>query len=353
MSREPTLPTSLTPVSQSLLRLLDQRLLPTSEVYLDCKKVADVIVAIQQLSVRGAPAIGLAAAFGLLLEMDDYPDDAGIIRERLTAEGQALISARPTAVNLSWAVNAMLSYAASHAANLGAPGWRDRLFGAALELLEADRSACWRIGEIGADLVRTHPRVLTHCNAGSLAVSAYGTALAPIYRAHSLGAPVSVWVDETRPLLQGSRLTAFELMAHQVPCQLITDNMAAHVMASGAVDMVLVGADRVAANGDTANKIGTLGVAVLAKHYGLPFYVACPWSTIDLETTSGADIVIETRDAEEVRTIQGVASAPDSVPVYNPAFDVTDAALISGFITERGLIKAPFFETLREASQLD
>ena len=344
------LPRSVSPISHAHLRLLDQRLLPESEVYLDCTQVEQVISAIKQLSVRGAPAIGLAAAFGLLLEIDQYPDSKAEIATRLGEVGAKLVASRPTAVNLAWAVEAMLAFASTDAAGLGAAGWRDRLFAKATELYDADRAACRKIGAAGAALVSTHPRVLTHCNAGALAVSEFGTALAPIYHAHNQGVEVSVWVDETRPLLQGSRLTAFELMAHQVPCRLITDSMAAHVMASGLVDMVLVGADRVAANGDTANKIGTLGVAVLANHYGLPVYVACPWSTIDLNTASGSDIEIELRNPDEVRTFQGQPSAPTAVPVYNPAFDVTPGHLISGFITEQGLIAGPFDETLKVAA---
>jgi methylthioribose-1-phosphate isomerase len=233
----------------------------------------------------------------------------------------------------------MLDFAATEAAALAETGWRDRLYQQATKLFEADRAACRAIGIAGAALLKDKPSVLTHCNAGSLAVSEYGTALAPIYQAQADGLPVQVWVDETRPVLQGARLTAYELMAHGVPCRLITDNMAAHVMSQGWVDLVLVGADRVARNGDAANKIGTLGVAILAKHYGIPFYVACPWSTIDLETPTGAGIPIEERAGDEVRQVQGVWTAPRDVPVYNPAFDVTPAALITGIITERGILK--------------
>ncbi|MEJ6669561.1 MAG: methylthioribose-1-phosphate isomerase [Candidatus Azotimanducaceae bacterium] len=332
------LPRSLVSTVRSELKILDQRGLPETVAYLSCTELSEVIAAIKSLAVRGAPAIGLAAAYGLLLGLEDCPDDAASIQAELVARGHALIAARPTAVNLSWAVEQMLQFAATQSAAMGETGWRDRLYAQATALFNADRAACRAIGVAGAGLIKDRPSVLTHCNAGSLAVSEYGTALAPIYQAQADGLPVQVWVDETRPVLQGARLTAYELMAHGVPCRLITDSMAAHVMSQGLVDLVLVGADRVALNGDAANKIGTLGVAILAKHYGIPFYVACPWSTVDLATPTGADIIIEERAADEVRQIQGVWTAPHNVPVFNPAFDVTPADLIAGIITERGIL---------------
>jgi methylthioribose-1-phosphate isomerase len=332
------IPRSLVSTHRARLKILDQRKLPETVSYLDCSELSEVISAIKNLAVRGAPAIGLAAAYGLVLGLDDCVDEPARIRIELRDRGQALIAARPTAVNLSWAVEQMLDFAATKEAALGEPGWRDRLYQQARKLFEADRAACRAIGIAGAALIKDKPSILTHCNAGSLAVSEFGTALAPIYQAQADGLPVQVWVDETRPVLQGARLTAYELMAHGVPCRLITDNMAAHVMSKGWVDLVLVGADRVARNGDAANKIGTLGVAILAKHYGIPFYVACPWSTIDLETPMGAEITIEERAGDEVRQIQGIWTAPRDVPVFNPAFDVTPAGLIAGFITERGIL---------------
>ncbi len=325
--------------NRAWLQILDQRGLPETVAYLDCSELPQVISAIKNLAVRGAPAIGLAAAYGLVLGLDDCTDEPAGIQAELLTRGQALIAARPTAVNLSWAVEQMLQFAATKAAALNEAGWRDRMYAQATKLFEADRAACRAIGIAGAGLIKGKPSVLTHCNAGSLAVSEFGTALAPIYQAQADGLPVQVWVDETRPVLQGARLTAYELMAHGVPCRLITDNMAAHVMSQGWVDLVLVGADRVAGNGDAANKIGTLGVAVLAQHYGIPFYVACPWSTIDLATPTGAGIIIEERAGDEVRQIQGVWTAPRDVPVFNPAFDVTPAALIAGIITEHGILK--------------
>ena len=333
------IPRSLVSTSRARLKILDQRGLPERVAYLECSAPSEVISAIKNLAVRGAPAIGLAAAYGLLLGLDDCADEPARIQDELVRRGQALIAARPTAVNLSWAVEQMLDFAATEAAALADAGWRDRLYEQATKLFEADRAACRAIGIAGAALLKDKPSVLTHCNAGSLAVSEFGTALAPIYQAQADGLPVQVWVDETRPVLQGARLTAYELMAHGVPCRLITDSMAAHVMSQGWVDLVLVGADRVARNGDAANKIGTLGVAILAKHYGIPFYVACPWSTIDLETPTGAGIPIEERAGDEVRQVQGVWTAPRDVPVYNPAFDVTPAALITGIITEHGILK--------------
>ena len=344
-----TVPKSLISVSEACLKILDQRALPGAVQYIDCVNVDEVIEAIGCLAVRGAPAIGLSAAFGLTLDLDGQPENADKILLELQARGDRLIASRPTAVNLAWAVEQMLHYARSSACQLGGTGWRQRLYAQAQSLFEADREACRKIGEAGVALLEGRKNILTHCNAGALAVSEYGTALAPIYVAKARGQSINVWVDETRPLLQGARLTAFELMAHDVSCQLITDNMAAHVMASGQVDLVLVGADRVAANGDAANKIGTLGLAVLAHHYGIPFVVACPWSTIDLETRSGSDIVIEERDSNEVCSFQGVRSAPDGMNAFNPAFDVTPADLITALVTERGVLRAPFSVGLKAA----
>jgi len=340
-------PKSLLSVSATCLKILDQRALPGSVRYLDCSHVDEVIDAIGCLAVRGAPAIGLAAAFGLILNLEGQPENAQQIMQELNARGDRLIASRPTAVNLAWAVDQMLTYAQSPECDLGSPGWREKLYAQAQSLFEADREACRKIGEAGLPLLEGRRNILTHCNAGALAVSEYGTALAPIYAAKALGRTVNVWVDETRPLLQGARLTAFELMAHGVSCQLITDNMAAHVMASGQVDLVLVGADRVAANGDVANKIGTLGLAVLAHHFKIPFVVACPWSTIDLETGLGTDIVIEERNVDEVCGFQGVRSAPEGMNAFNPAFDVTPADLITAIVTEHGILSPPFSEGLR------
>ena len=349
MTTTPSLPRSIIP-SATQLRILDQRRLPAETTYLDCTTTDSVIDAIKTLAVRGAPAIGLAAAYGLLLgrTAGQGPDE---ILSQFEAAASALIAARPTAVNLAWAVEHMMTCVRHEHLNAFPEGWTDRLKAEADQLFDADRQACLTMGKIGAELIPRGGRVLTHCNAGSLAVSEFGTALAPIYAAHAGGNPVHVFVDETRPLLQGSRLTAFELMAHEVPCTLITDNMAAHVMATHQVDLVIVGADRVAANGDAANKIGTLGVAVLAKHFKIPFYVVCPYSTVDLRTPRGADIEIEERAPTEVREVYGVQVAPRDVNVFNPAFDVTPAELISGIITERGLISGNLPEGLAQQNE--
>lgn len=349
MATTPLLPRSIIP-SAAALRILDQRRLPVETVYLECTTTDSVIDAIKTLAVRGAPAIGLAAAYGLLLgrTAGQSPDDT---LSQFEAAASALIAARPTAVNLAWAVEHMMTCVRHEYRNAFREGWADRLKHEADQLFDADRQACLTMGKIGARLIPHGGRILTHCNAGSLAVSEFGTALAPIYAAHSGGNPVHVFVDETRPLLQGSRLTAFELMAHEVPCTLITDNMAAHVMATHQVDLVIVGADRVAANGDAANKIGTLGVAVLAKHFNIPFYVVCPYSTVDLRTPRGADIEIEERAPSEVREVYGVQVAPQDVNVFNPAFDVTPAELISGIITERGLIAGNLSEGLAQQNE--
>lgn len=334
------------------LRILDQRRLPSETAYLDCTTTDSVIEAIKTLAVRGAPAIGLAAAYGLLLGRSAGRDPDHALSQ-FEAAASALIAARPTAVNLAWAVEHMMTCVRHEHQNAFREGWSDRLRAEADQLFEADRRACLTMGKVGAELIPPGGRVLTHCNAGSLAVSEYGTALAPIYAAYAGGNSIHVFVDETRPLLQGSRLTAFELMAHKVPCTLITDNMVAHVMATHQVDLVIVGADRVAANGDAANKIGTLGVAVLAKHFKIPFYVVCPYSTVDLKTPRGADIEIEERAPSEVREVYGVQVAPRDVKVFNPAFDVTPGELISGIITERGLISGNLSEGLAQQNKIN
>jgi len=330
---------------EGALRLLDQRLLPFEEVVLTCTRVEEVFEAIKTLTVRGAPAIGIAAAYGLLLE-----DVGGLSDEAFHQRCDYLISARPTAVNLEWAIERMRRcWQGAH--NEGAQNGAVRgelLLSEAVAIHEEDKAACHAIGDVGLPLVKAHPRLLTHCNAGSLAVSEMGTALAPIYRAHEQGVKVHVYVDETRPLLQGARLTAYELDRAGVDCTLISDNMAAHMMAEGGVDMVIVGADRVAANGDAANKIGTLNLAILCQYFKIPFYVAVPLSTIDMETRHGKDIVIEERDPAEVKTYAGHPTAPKGVAARSPAFDVTPNALITGIITDKGLLSAPFDAALEQ-----
>lgn len=340
-----------------ILRILDQTLLPGREIYLECTSVLQVIQAIRDLSVRGAPAIGIAAAYAMVLDLESSSDDRSGLQKEVLARASKLKAARPTAVNLCWAVDRMLDNAESFfdlqrgqsGSESGPMGQRlvSVLMDAADSIYEEDKKACQAIGENAWHLIERHPQVLTHCNAGSLAVSELGTALAPIYLANQRGVPVHVYVDETRPLLQGSRLTAFELGRQGVDCTLISDNMAAHVMALGRVDLVIVGADRVAANGDVANKIGTLNLAILCRHFDIPFYVACPCSTIDLDTETGSEIEIEERAADEVRQVLGQPSAPVDVAVFNPAFDVTPADLITGLITEKGIIDRPSYQRLR------
>ena len=322
------------------LRLLDQRKLPHVEEYRLCNSIDDVFDAIKTLTVRGAPAIGIAAAYGLLVDYDDSAEMTGDFGARC----DFLISARPTAVNLAWAVERMRSRYLS----LGASSDRmTQLEEEARAIHREDADACRAIADVGLPIVTSNPRVLTHCNAGSLAVSELGTALAPIYRAHEDGIGVHVYVDETRPLLQGARLTAYELYRNGIDCTLISDNMAAHIMSEGHVDMVLVGADRIAANGDTANKIGTLNLAILCQYFSIPFYVAAPVSTIDAGTERGSDIVIEERDPEEVKRFAGIDVAPSQVKARSPAFDVTPNNLIAGIMTERGLLEAPFNRSIR------
>lgn len=323
------------------LVLLDQRKLPQREEVVLCDAIEQVFDSIRTLTVRGAPAIGIAAAYGLLVGSHDK--NAADIRADFNERCDYLISARPTAVNLAWAVNRMrdCEQRCHNESSLFAD-----LLQEAQSIHEEDRVACNAIADVGLPLVEAYPNLLTHCNAGSLAVSELGTALAPIYRAHQKGVKVHVFVDETRPLLQGARLTAYELHRNDVDCTLISDNMAAHIMSEGKVDMVIVGADRVAANGDAANKIGTMNLAILCQYFSIPFYVAVPLSTVDIETISGDDIEIEERDASEVKEYAGHPIAPVGVAARSPAFDVTPHKLITGIITDAGLLKPPYTESI-------
>jgi methylthioribose-1-phosphate isomerase len=332
---------------QGKLLLLDQTRLP-HEIRIEVQEsVAQVRDSIRQLKVRGAPAIGLAAAYGLLVDLDPaaYADRNAIVKEVLS-RADHLESARPTAVNLAWALNRMRrrlteSTGDSKAICAG-------LLAEAKLIHEQDRQICKGIAEQGLHLIHEGTNVLTHCNAGALAVSELGTALAPLYLARERGISFHVYVDETRPLLQGSRLTAWELDQSGIGVTLICDNMAAHVMSRGDIDLVITGTDRVAANGDVANKIGTLGLAILANYFNIPLYIACPSSTIDLNARTGADIEIELRDPDEVRGFGSARVAPENIGVLNPAFDVTPAALVSGILTERGLLTAPYGPRLTE-----
>ena len=302
--------------------LLDQRKLPREVIYVTCRTPHEVAVAIRDMVVRGAPAIGVAAAFGMALAKDP------------NAAADELRNARPTAVNLAWAVDRMLRAK-------GSVKEAEAIFA---EDVEANR----RIGRFGSDLLGSAATVLTHCNAGALATAGYGTALGVVRAAVEQGKRIAVFADETRPYLQGARLTAWELQQDNIDVTLITDNMAGHFFQQGTFDAVIVGADRIAANGDTANKIGTYTVAVLANAHGVPFYIAAPISTIDLAAPNAAAIPIEERNADEVTQIGGTKIAPDGVNVRHPAFDVTPARLITAIITDRGVARPPYGESLRK-----
>ena len=324
------------------LLLLDQRLLPVEERMREYTRWRDVADAIRTLVVRGAPAIGCAAAFGVVLaaRQSAAPDGEGLVAD-LEEAIKGLATTRPTAVNLFWALDRMRGVAEAHRA-LPVPALRERLLGEAQAILDEDLAGNKALGAHGAALVPERARILTHCNAGALATAGFGTALGVIRAAHEHGRVALVWVDESRPVMQGSRLTAWEMVKEGIPHRLISDVSAGFVMKQGEVDLVIVGADRIAANGDTANKIGTYSVAVLASHHGIPFYVAAPLSTIDPSIPSGAAIPIEERSDDEVRKIAGRQTAPAETPVYNPAFDVTPAELIAGIITERGVFRFPY-----------
>jgi methylthioribose-1-phosphate isomerase len=324
------------------VRIIDQRRLPSEEIVLDLRTLDEVREAIGTLAVRGAPAIGVAAALGLVASLLPFVGEGDeAFRARLARHAAAIRATRPTAVNLPWAIDRMLAAAGAHGA-LGPRALLERLRAEATAILEEDRAMCRRIGESGLALVPDGARVLTHCNAGALATAGIGTALAPIYVAAEQGRRVHVWADETRPLLQGSRLTAWELARAGIAVTVIADNMAASVMRAGKVDLCIVGADRIAANGDVANKIGTYGVALAAARHGIPFYVAAPASTLDPATPTGAAIHIEERDAREVVEAFGTRTAPAAASVFNPAFDVTPAELVTAIVTDRGVVTGPY-----------
>lgn len=315
------------------LRILDQRQLPGAEVLRDLDTLDEVIDAIRTLAVRGAPAIGVAAAIGLVVALEHESEGQGErARDVLPRYAERLVASRPTAVNLSWAVRRLLAVAAVVDDN--------RLLSALRADAEAiraeDVAMCDAIGRFGLEIVPDGARVLTHCNAGSLATAGIGTALAPVHLAHREGRRVHVYADETRPLRQGARLTAWELQRAGIPVTVLPDGAAAALLRSGAVDLVIVGADRIAANGDVANKVGTYGVALAARAHEIPFYVAAPWSTIDAATPTGANIEIEHRHADELGDL------PLGARVWNPAFDVTPRELVSGYLTDRGFVEPPF-----------
>jgi methylthioribose-1-phosphate isomerase len=321
--------------------IIDQRLLPGALVRRELRTVEDVCDAILTLAVRGAPAIGVAGAMGLVVSLAPHADDDrdGFLA-RASALGERIARVRPTAVNLSWAIERMLRVA--HATTGDARSVLDAMRRDATAILDEDREMCRRIGEHGLGLLGEGARVLTHCNAGALATAGIGTALAPVYLAAERGRRVAVFADETRPLLQGSRLTAWELTQAGIDVTVLADNMAASLMRERRVDLVIVGADRIAANGDVANKIGTYPLALAARHHGIPFYVAAPWSTVDPATPSGDAIEIEHRAADELGRGFVSSVSPRDVAVYNPAFDVTPAELVTAFVTDRGVLRPPY-----------
>ena len=327
------------------LRLLDQTLLPAETVYIDCKDSPEVWEAIRRLAVRGAPAIGVAAGYGMVVAAQKAAEDNFI--EELTAAGDYLISSRPTAVNLEWAVKRTLALVAQ-TPDASPAEIRQLLLDEALAIHAEDAAMCMAIGRAAAPIIQQAGGVLTHCNAGALATGGIGTATAGMYVAHAAGHSFTVYCDETRPLLQGSRLTAWELNRAGIDAVVITDNMAAQVMREGKVAMVITGADRIAANGDAANKIGTYGVAIAARHHNIPFYVAAPYSTFDLELPAGDAIPIELRGAEEITEGFGRRTAPHDIKTYSPAFDVTPADLITAIITDRGVIDPVTTENVRK-----
>jgi methylthioribose-1-phosphate isomerase len=335
--------------------MVDQRKLPADEIYVTCRTVNDIAKAIRTMVIRGAPAIGVCAAMGLAL---------GAARSKATGTKQfttefqkncdLLAETRPTAVNLFWAIEHMKrAFSAGALAGESVDDLKVRLRAEADRIHDDDVANCRAIGANGAELVPAEATILTHCNAGALATAGYGTALGVIRGAVAAGRKVRVLADETRPFLQGARLTAWELVKDGIDTTVITDNMAGAIMKAGDIDLVVVGADRIAANGDTANKIGTYSVAVLAKEHGIPFYVAAPWSTIDLGTSDGDAIPIEERTPREVTHLGSTQLAPDGAQVRNPSFDVTPHKYITAIITERGVYRAPFSESLAHAGPRD
>lgn len=334
-----TIQTTITPLcwQGDVLRILDQRALPGEEVYLTCATVDEVAQAIRTLAVRGAPLIGITAAYGLVIAAQTAKD-----RAELSAYGEVLAGTRPTAVNLFWALERCRRVIAAQPTAIPPSALHPVLLAEARAIHAEDAAACLAMAEAGRTLFPSGSRVLTHCNAGALATGGVGTALGVLRAAHADGRISLVWVDETRPLLQGARLTAWELLSDGIPCRLLCDNMAASLMASAQVDAVIVGADRITRSGDFANKIGTYGLAVLAHAHDIPFYVAAPSSTIDLHRQTGAEIPIEFRADDEVCGYGGQRVAAAGITAWNPSFDVTPGTLVRAFITEKGVCTPPF-----------
>ncbi|HGJ63794.1 TPA: S-methyl-5-thioribose-1-phosphate isomerase [bacterium] len=329
------------------VRMIDQTLLPNELKYIDCETVEQVWEAIKVLKVRGAPAIGIAGALGAVLGIWNFDaKDYNNFSKQLIKTTSYLATSRPTAVNLFWALD-RIKRTMEENKDKNISQLKGILLAEALKIIDEDKIMCRAIGEHGATLIKDGDTILTHCNAGGLATADYGTALAVMFTAHEQGKRIKVFADETRPLLQGARLTSWELMHAGIDVTLICDNMSAQVMKEGKIDCVIVGADRIASNGDTANKIGTYGVAVLAKEHKIPFYIAAPTSTLDMSLETGDLIPIEQRKSEEITEGFGKRTAPEGVKVYNPAFDVTPARLIDGIITEKGIARKPYTESLK------
>jgi len=331
------------------LYLLDQRFLPSEEVLLECSDYNEVCLAIKTLAVRGAPLIGVTAAMGVCLALNANKTNSLETLKKETKEAALTLRvARPTAVNLMWAIDKIVEVIDDDSI-MTAEMFKKAVFGKAMEIWNEDIELCQKMGFYGSVLIPNNANIITHCNTGKLATSGNGTALSVIKQACQDGKKIHVFVDETRPLLQGARLTAWELSKDHIPFTLITDNMAAFVMKTKKVDLVITGADRIASNGDSANKIGTYGLALAAKAHNIPFYIAAPYSTIDLSISSGDEIAIEERNADEVRSLGGIKIAPEDCNVYNPAFDVTPNELISAIITDRGVIRQPYSVNLKQS----
>lgn len=324
------------------LRILDQTKLPVETLFRDAETYEEVAEAIEKMEVRGAPAIGAAAAYGYALGALKYSGDRAGLQDFMNEVQERLAKTRPTAVNLFWALRRMEDRLRDLYEVEDLEDIRKALVAEAESIAEDDRKVNHLIGDQGNPIVPEGANILTHCNAGALATVEFGTALGVIRAAQQTGKKIHVYADETRPFLQGARLTTYELMKDNIPVTLIADNMAGYLMQQGKIDLVIVGADRIAANGDTANKIGTYSVAVLAHVHGIPFYIAAPTSTVDLKVPSGQEIPIEERNPKEMREVFGVPTAPAEVPVYNPAFDVTPAKYITGIITEKGIVSPPY-----------
>lgn len=335
------------------LEMIDQRLLPAEFKKLSCHTVEQLHEAIKTLAIRGAPAIGVAAAFGICIAAKEIKADTTVVEalDYLGDRADYLATARPTAVNLFWALDRMKAEAKQFAVNHStatADELKAELLRQARAIYDEDVRMCGQISVNGEKFIKAGAGILTHCNAGALATAGMGTALAPMFKAHQEERKFTVYADETRPLLQGARLTAWELQQAGIDVVVICDNMAATLMKQGKIDACITGADRIAANGDAANKIGTYGLSILAKHHGIPFYIAAPSSTFDLSIETGREIPIEQRDADEVRMFRGSQSAPADASVYNPAFDVTEAGDITAIITEKGVIEKPNTKKIAE-----